>query len=367
MVPRLPSIRLRTQRLASAPLRDAADVVAWLGAVQSQEYTVATWSIGLRARQLRDADVQRAYAEGGVLRTHVLRPTWHFVAPADIRWMLALTAPRLHTQLAGRHRRLELDGRLIARTARIIARALTDGTHLTRAEIQSVLEAEGIELKNDRLGHVMMQLEFDALVCSGAPKGRQHTYALLDERAPNSRAIDRDEALAELARRYFRGHGPASDKDLARWATLTLSDVRRAIDVLGDEVEHIHVGDQTWYRVDSPPRRSASAPRALLLQVYDEYVGGYGDTRHVIDPHRLTHTSPAVRLPFMHVVVLDGVVVGHWRPAQKQGGSPVDLKLARRLDRDGRAAVDAAVARYRAFLAGASSPAGGADSTPLRA
>lgn len=346
----MPSIRLRNQRLTSAPLRTPAAVVSWLGAVQSQEYAVAKWSIGLRARSLRDTDVQHAYANGEILRTHVLRPTWHFVVPDDIRWMLELTAPRVRAQMAGRHRQLELDGRLVARAARTITRALDNGTHLTRADIQKVLEADRMDLTNERLGHVMMHLEFDALVCSGAPRGKQHTYALLDERAPKARTWDRDEALAELARRYFRSHGLASEKDLARWATLTLTDVRRTIDMLGDEVEYIEVGDQSLYGVGSPPRRSPNAPRALLLQVYDEYVGGYGETRHVVDPHGLTHTSPAVRLPFMHVVVLDGLVVGYWRPARKNSDGPVDLKLARRLGADDRAAVEAAVERYREFV-----------------
>ncbi len=317
--------------------------------MQSQEYAVARWSIGTRARNLGDTDVERAYARGDVLRTHVLRPTWHFVAPADIRWMVELTAPRIQAQMTGRHRQLELSGKLIAKAAAMIGKALENRIHLTRTEIQALLAANRIDLKNERLGHVMMLLELDALVCSGGPKGRQHTYALLDERAPHAASLDRDDALAELARRFFQGHGPASEKDLARWATLTLTDVRRSIELLGDEIQCTEVDGRQWYSIGAPPRRSPNAPRALLLQVYDEYVGGYGDTRSVIDPHGLTHTSPAVRLPFMHVVVLDGHVVGHWRPAKKKGDSPVDLKLARRLDAEAREAVGAAVERFRTF------------------
>ncbi|MHB1169072.1 MAG: DNA glycosylase AlkZ-like family protein, partial [Longimicrobiales bacterium] len=231
-----------------------------------------------------------------------------------------------------------------------IAQGLENGTHLTRPELQSLLEANRIDLRNERLGHVMMLLELDTLVCSGAPTGKQHTYALLDERAPHAASMDRDDALAELARRFFRSHGPASEKDLARWATLTLTDVRRAIDLLGNEIEWVDVDGTALYSIGAPPRRSPNAPRVLLLQIYDEYVGGYGETRAAIDPHGLTHTSPAVRLPFMHMVVLDGEVVGHWRPARKKGDGPVDLKLARRLDAADRDAVDAAVERFRSFV-----------------
>lgn len=342
-------IRLRTQRLTSAPLRTPAEATAWLGAVQSQEYGVAKWSVGLRSRNAADADVERAYADGEILRTHVLRPTWHFVARDDIRWMLDLTAPRIHAQLAGRRRKLELDERFVTKAARVLTRALENGAHRTRTQLQKILEAERIELNNERLGHVMMLLELDALVCSGEPAGRQHTYAVLHERAPNAPIRGRDDALGELARRYFQGHGPATAKDLVRWATLTLSDARRAIDILGSDVERASVGEEIWYRVGSPPRRSPKAPRALLLQIYDEYIGGYGGTRHVVDPFDVMHVNPAYKLSFMHVVVLDGHVIGHWRPAAKKTRGAVDLKLARPLERSDRDEVEAAVARYRTF------------------
>jgi len=345
-------IRLRSQRLTSAPLRTPADAVAWLGAMQSQEYAVAKWSIGLRSRNAVDADVELAYADGEILRTHVLRPTWHFVAREDIRWMLDLTAPRIHAQLAGRRRQLELDAGLVTKATRVVTRALENGTHRTRAQLQQILEAERIELKNERLGHVMMLLELDGLVCSGRPAGRQHTHALLHEHAPNAQTRDRDDALAELARRYLQGHGPASEKDLARWATLTLSDVRRALDILGKDVECLSANGKSWYRIRPTPRSSPNAPRAMLLQIYDEYVGGYGETRHVVDPFDVMHQNPAFRVSFMHVVVLDGHVIGHWRPAAKKAGGSVELQLARRLDRRDRDEVEAAVARYRAFVTG---------------
>jgi len=325
-------------------------VVEWFGAVQSQEYAVARWSIGLRARRLRDSDVERAYAHGEILRTHVLRPTWHFVSPSDIRWLIELTAPRIRAQMTGRHRQLELDGRLIARSSAVICKVLEDGEHLTRAEIQKQLEGSGIDLKNERLGHIMMLLELDTLVCSGVPKGRQHTYALLAERAQDATSMERDAALAELARRYFRSHGPATDRELARWATLTLADVRRAIEMLGGEIESLEADGHRMYTIGAAPRRSPTSPRCMLLQIYDEYVGGYGETRSIVDPHARTHTSPAVRLPFMHVAIFDGVVIGHWRPSRTKGGGVVDLQLAAGLSREVRREVDAAIAAYEAFV-----------------
>jgi hypothetical protein len=217
--------------------------------------------------------------------------------------------------------------------------------------VQALLARGGIDVRGQRLGHVMMMAELACIVCSGAPRGTQHTYALLAERAPGARSLSREEALAELARRYVRSHGPATVRDLARWATLTVADAARAIELLGDEAEVVSVGGTRFWRVGEPPRRTPRAHAAFLLQVYDEYLGGYSaDSRRFADPDDLLHATPAVRTPFMHAIVLDGLVVGHWRPARKGAVGAVDVKLGAALDADGRAAVEAAVERYRRFV-----------------
>lgn len=350
---RIVAQRLRAHRLTSASLRSPHAVVGWLGAVQAQEYGVAKWSVGQRMRAATDAAVERAYAEGSILRTHVLRPTWHFVLPADIRWMVELTAPRVRARMAGQHRRIDLPDSLFARANAVIARALEDGVHMTRSEVQAVLARGGIDVSGQRLGHVLMMAELDAVVCSGAPRGKQHTYALLEQRAPNARSLDPDDALAELARRYFASHGPASVPDLARWATLTQAEAARALALLGTEAEPFDQATRSvkWWRSGVPPRLAPHAPAAHLLQVYDEFIGGYGaPSRRLIDPADLMHAMPAMRTPFMHAVVLDGRVIGHWRPSQRGAAGAVDMKLAVRLDAGGREAVEQAVARYRQFL-----------------
>lgn len=343
--------RLRRQRLISTGLPTPRDAVAWLGAVQSQEYAVARWSIGQRTRRASDDIVLRSYADGAILRTHMLRPTWHFVTPADIRWMLALTAPRVQAQMAGQHRRIELPARLFARANDLIARALEDGVHCTRVELQAILAAGGIHVSGQRLGHVMMMAELDQVVCSGVPKGKQHTYARFEERVPGALSLADDEALAALARRYLASHGPASERDLARWASLTLADARRAVEMLGRDAEAVRVAGDTWWQVGAPPARSRTAPEAHLLQVYDEYIGGYAnETRRVADPANLMHATPAVRTPFLHAIVLDGQVVGHWRPSVKGRAGSVDVRLAVSLKATQHDAVTAAVERYRRFF-----------------
>lgn len=236
--------RLHTQRLAGEPFASAVDAVAWLGAVQSQDYAGAKWALGQRTRGVTDADLDRLCDEGAILRTHVMRPTWHFVLPCDIRWLLGLTAPRVKARLAPYDRRLEIDAPLLKRSHAVIESALEGGSSLTRAELGAALERAGIPAAGQRLGHLVSYAELDAIVVSGPRRGRQVTYALLEERAPSARRLDRDEALAELTRRYFTGHGPAQVQDFAWWSGLTVADVRRGLELAGPVLAHEVIGER---------------------------------------------------------------------------------------------------------------------------
>ncbi|HYU15343.1 MAG TPA: crosslink repair DNA glycosylase YcaQ family protein, partial [Candidatus Acidoferrum sp.] len=172
--------RLENEHLVGAPLARPEDVVRWLGAVQAQDYAGAKWGVAQRAAACGDADVEEAFQSGRILRTHVLRPTWHFVMPADVRWMLQLTAPRIKAAMGHYDRKLDLTPAVYARSNAAIAVALQGGVHLTRQELARVLDAAGIAARGQRLGHLMVRAELDAVVCSGPRRGKQFTYALLD-------------------------------------------------------------------------------------------------------------------------------------------------------------------------------------------
>ncbi|MBK8031171.1 MAG: winged helix DNA-binding domain-containing protein [Chloroflexi bacterium] len=195
--------RLYNQRLVGTPFDKPEAVVAWMGAVQSQEYALAKWALGQRTAAMSDDLVDQAFAAGKILRTHVMRPTWHFVTPFDIRWMLQLTAPRVHALNAYMYRKLELDEALLQRANGVLAEALEGGQQLTREELATALEAANIAAKGMRLGYIMHYAELEAVVCSGPRRGKQFTYMLLDERAPHARTLAPDEALAELVTRFF--------------------------------------------------------------------------------------------------------------------------------------------------------------------
>ena len=233
--------------------------------------------MGQRLVGATEAAIERAMDDGSILRTHVLRPTWHFVAPADIRWMLALTAPRVRAASAGQWRNYELNEADFRRCNSAIAKALRGGNQLTRAGLSAALARAKVDVTSSvRVGHITMRAELDGLICSGGRQGKQFTYALLEERVPASREITRDEALVELAMRYFTTHGPATPKDFAWWSGLTIADAKAALAMIGGDLEHETVDGQ--YRVvrgyDGSARLQACRPPSAKLRRVRRGPGG---------------------------------------------------------------------------------------------
>ncbi len=224
--------RLLNQGITRPKTRTPEEVVAWLGAVQAQEYPFARWALGLRMPEgTTDSEIERAIDEGRILRTHVMRPTWHFVTPADVYWMLELTASRVHRTLATYNRRQGLTEDVMARGTKVFERALKDGQCLTRAELGARLERAGIMAKGVRLALLTIYAELEGVICSGPRRAGQLTYALLADRAPRPRRLSRDEALAELTLRYFRSHGPATIRDFVWWSGLLTADAKRGLEM----------------------------------------------------------------------------------------------------------------------------------------
>ena len=338
--------RLRNQRLAGAPFASPEEALRWLGASQAQEYAVAKWSLAQRASRHDDAALERALADGRILRTHVLRPTWHFVLPEDIRWIQALTGPRVQRLNASVYRRLELDDALLSRCRTVIERALEGGVHLTRRELAARLAEAGIQARGSRLAHIVMHLELDAVVCSGVPRGKQQTYALLEERAPRALRLEGDEALAELTRRYFRSRGPATLKDFRWWSSLTAAEAKRGVELIRSELEKVDADGRTYWFVPPLPPARAPAPRAHLLQLYDEYVVSYAETRDVVGvPNVLVTLGETLR----HPIIADGRVVGEWQPRPGGKGPRVEARPWPGLDAADRAAVEEAVRRFERY------------------
>jgi hypothetical protein len=334
--------RLRNHRLDRSEFRSPGDVVRWSGAVQAQDYAGARWAIGLRAKDLTDADVERAFDEGTILRTHLLRPTWHFVTPADIRWMLALTAPRIHAANAYAYRLCELDASAFRRSRKVLERALRGGRARTRSELASILGREGIAAEGLRLAALMMDAELEGIVVSGPRRGKEFTYALLAERAPSARTLPRDEALAELAKRYFTSHGPATLRDYAWWSGLTVRDAKAGIEAVAPALdEEVIAGRTCWSLATKVPSPRASAT-AHLLPNFDEYLVAYKDRGPVVGS-----LSGEV---FAHHFVIDGRLAGRWKRTLKKDSVLVEFIPNRRLSREYARALASAAERYGKFL-----------------
>ena len=335
--------RLRNQRITRPGPSRPEKTVAWMGAVQAQEYGPAKWALALRsARGTTDAAVERAVAKGRIVRTHLLRPTWHFVTPADIRWMLELTAPQVRRVMSSYDRQLGLDADVMIRAAGVIERALGDGKCLTRAELGTELERATLPGRSSKLAHVMMYAELEGLICSGPRRGKQSTYALLANRAPAARRLPRDEALAELTLRYLRSHGPATIRDYVWWSGLKTVDATRGLEM--NRARSREVDGLTYWSLNRWASRIPVPKTTVhLLPIYDEYLVAYRDHRAV--------PRPAYTLGnFQHALVIAGQVAGTWRTIPGRTRLLVDVAAQRRLTAAERRALAQAAARYGRFL-----------------
>jgi hypothetical protein len=343
--------RLRNQRISRPQRCEPVDVVQRLGAVQAQEYSAAKWAIALRmSGTTRDEEIERAFDEGKILRTHVLRPTWHFVSPTDIRWMLELTAPHVQRRTATYYRRHGLDQKTLTRATLAIERALSDGQFLSRAELAAGLRRVGLELASFPLMLLMMHTELEGVTCSGPRRRKHHTYGLLALRVPPAPRLSHDEALATLTRRFFASHGPATVRDFVWWSGLATADAKRGLEINRGRSEWID--GLTYWTIG----RRANAPAANgthLLPVYDEYLVAYRD-RAAVPHHTATtvNTQPPRAAGLHHALIVGGQVAGLWRSVRLRRGTAVEVATTRRLSASERSGIAEAAQRYGRFLDG---------------
>ena len=344
------SYRLHNQHLLQADLNNPAEVVSWFGAVQSQDFAGAKWAIGLRTSGLCETEVERAFMEGSILRTHILRPTWHFVTPEDIRWMLALTAPRVRALLAYNDRRLELNRGIINKSNKVLTKTLQGGNQLTRLELGSTLQSQGINTDELRLTHLMIHAELDGVVCSGGRRGKQFTYALLEERALQNKTLERQEALLELTRRYFRSHGPAALKDFVWWSGLTVADAKLGIEAIKSEFDHEIRNGETYWFMGTITTGKKTASKAYFLPNYDEYTVGYTDRSAIFDTSHIHKLDARGSVLAQHVILTAGQIVSTWKRTLKKNSVEIEVRTFRKLRKSEMKAVIQAAERYALFL-----------------
>ena len=340
--------RLRTQHLVSPYAVSAREAVGSLLAVQAENPGQAAWAVASRTPKPDQAELAALLDEGAVVRTHVLRPTWHFVRAEDIGWLLELTGPRVRRvtgqQLRDAH---GLDERSIGQAVTAVTHVLASRGQLTRPQLADELRRRGIRGNRQMLMILLAHAELDGLICSGRVADGEHTYALMDERVRAPRRLTRAEALAELALRYFTGHGPATERDLAYWATLTLTDVRAGLMQVGDRLGSFsHDGRTFWHAPGEAPTRPQQ-PAGHLLQILDETYRGYQDSRWLLDA---AGDVPRTREAAAGMALVDAQLRAAMRRTLTPGHVQFDLRPYRALTPPELEALDQAARRSGAYL-----------------
>jgi hypothetical protein len=343
--------RLAGQRLGGTSFEKPGEVVAWLGAVQAQDYLGALWAIGLRMRTAVEAEVERAIADRTIIRTWPMRRTLHFVAAADVRWMLRLLTPRVVAAVAPRlQQHFDLDEAAFARSRGVLARALEGGRQLARNSMYEALEAARIHTGSGRGLHILSRLAQDGFLCFGAREGRQQTFALLDEWSPPvGKTLERDEALAELASRYFKSHGPATLQDFAWWSGLKAADARAGLEMVKSRFVKETIDGRDYWLSSSAPAVKEKMPGVHLLPAYDEYTVAYKDRSAVLDPAYAKEVNNGYGI-LSPVIVAKGQVVGTWKRTFKRDAVTITPSPFRKFNAEAARSFDEAASRYRKFL-----------------
>ena len=306
------NIRLTNHQLARPMFSLPHQVVAWMGAMQAQDFNMAKWAVGVRIPGCTEKMVEEAFNKGDIIRTHVMRPTWHFVVPEDIRWMLQLTAPRIISSMKSRDAELGVTGEFISKGLQIIEKALRDNNHLTRNDLVEKLQNNGIVVNSSQMYHLMFHAELTGLVCSGALQGKEQTYSLLEERVPEAKPLIRDEALANLAKTYFTGHAPATLQDFVWWSGLSVADARHGLETVKPDFVSEKYDEQVYWTPAGAENMVAENETVHLLPAFDEYIVAYRN-RSAVLPEANYHRAVSSNGVFRPVIMRNGRVIGLWK------------------------------------------------------
>lgn len=342
----IPNLRLQNQQITSHIAKTPQDLVSYLGAVQSQDFYGAVWALGLRLPGSTFAGIEKDFNEGKILRTHALRPTWHFVTPEDIRWIMDLNAPQVKKVMGYYNNQLDINDKLLKKTNQII-KSFLKGKPATRTQISADLKKNGIAGTGQRIGHIIGWAELDNIICSGPRIGKQFTYALLDEVAPKTKEISRDESLGKLAEIFFKTRGPATIKDFSKWSYLSQLDCKKGLDSVKSKFQSENIEGKEYFFV--PPSAIRNAPSALLLPNYDEYISSYADFSIISTEQTRKNLDKIGNAVFWNHMVSDGNIVGSWRRVFKPKSVEIELAPLAKLSKEDTTAFDKAALDFGKF------------------
>jgi len=319
------SQRLLNQQISNPGIQSVEKLVSYLSAIQAQDYAMAKWAIGVRIPGITETEVDKALQNGQIVRTHILRPTWHFVAGGDLRWMLELTAPHVQRIVKTYNKKLALTEEILSKTRKVIEKSLSGNNHLTRKELMSILSESGIETNETRASHIMFDAELSGLVCNGINKGKQFTYSLIDETIKKHTSFSGDEALAELAFRYFKSRGPATIADFCWWSGFTLTKARKAVEILGQKLQSFSIEGQTYYVTED--FSEIKTDNAIhFLPAFDEFLISYKDRSASMDTTHYKKVVAGYGI-FKPMLIKNGFVTGTWQRTIKKQEVHIQLSF----------------------------------------
>lgn len=320
----IPNLRLRNQQIAATNFNSVNELVGWMGAIQAQDYNQAKWAIGVRLPHLTENQIESAINQGDIIRTHLMRPTWHFVSADDIYWMLELTAKQIKSAMKSRNRDLDLTVSVFGKSQEIMAKELEGNRSLTREELNRALNRTGINTDGQRLSHLLMEAEIDGIVCSGAMQGKKQTYALLSERVHAKKTLAKDEALALLAKKYFTSRGPATLADFVWWSGLPVADARSALEMNKPTLISETIDSETYWYTEPVSIPSPLPDSVYLLPAFDEYLISYKNRSAAItiDHHKKSISNNGI---FRPVIVVNGQISGLWKRIVKKETLRIEL------------------------------------------
>lgn len=315
--------RLTNQHLSVKKVTAVKELVKYMGAMQAQDYAMAQIAVGKRLDKTTCNEVDLAINNGDILRTHLLRPTWHLVSTDDIYWMLQLTAPHIKTLTRSRHKELELTGKSLSKIYVLIEKVLLNNNHLTRTELYAVFHKSKISTENNRGAHILMSAELEGIICSGRIINGQQTFALLEERVQKPASISRDEALEKLARIYFESRWPATLHDFVWWSGLPVKDARKAMDMIRNDFIAEKIEDATYLIPNSLPAPSANGDAVFLLPAFDEFLIAYTNRKAAIENNKMVVSKNGI---FWPVIVVSGQIAGLWKRTIKKDKVSVTIE-----------------------------------------
>lgn len=341
-------LRLINQQISGTKYKKPAEIVEWLAGIQAQSYSSAKWAIGSRLPGIADKDVEQSITDKKIIRTWLMRGTLHIVAASDIRWMLSLLAPRIIAGTAGRNRQLELDEATFSRSNAVITKVLEKETQLTRSQIGTALKKAGINVSGQRLYHILHRASLEQIICFGVKQGSEFTFALLDECVPQKKSFNRDEALSEITLRYFKSRGPAALQDFTAWSGLSLTDARAGLETAKYNLIMEKIAGKIYWLPEDTPAVKSKSPTAYLLAGFDEYLIAYRDRSACIDPYygkKVVYRNGI----FNPTVVIEGQVVGAWKPIVQKDKVSIQTDLFTQLSKSQINSINSAAEAYARF------------------